>query len=85
VRHAASALQHAFPPSAGAPEGARTSQHTKVFDNAGLLDEISIDLVPFLLGDGVRLFDHLKGTPIMREDPQVSIVKEQMAGLLRLA
>ncbi|HEX6710555.1 MAG TPA: dihydrofolate reductase family protein [Rubrobacter sp.] len=28
---------------------------------AGLLDEIHIDLVPVLLGDGVRLFDNLGG------------------------
>jgi len=41
--------------------------------NAGLLDEIHIDLVPFLLGDGVRLFEHLKVAPIALEDPQVSI------------
>jgi dihydrofolate reductase len=25
---------------------------------AGLLDEIQVHLVPILLGDGVRLFDH---------------------------
>jgi dihydrofolate reductase len=31
---------------------------------AGLLDEIHIDLVPVLLGDGVRLFDHLGTGPI---------------------
>lgn len=43
--------------------------------NAGLLDEIHIDLVPFLLGNGVRLFEHLKGAPIALEDPQVSIGK----------
>src|SRR5437016_14124567 len=43
--------------------------------NAGLLDEIHIDLVPFLLGDGVRLFDHLKGAPVVLDDPQVSIGK----------
>ncbi len=40
--------------------------------NAGLLDEIHIDLVPFLLGDGVRLFEHLKVAPVALEDPQVS-------------
>lgn len=27
--------------------------------NAGLLDEIHIDLAPILLGEGIRLFDHL--------------------------
>ena len=31
---------------------------------AGLLDEIQIDLAPVLLGDGVRLFDHLGNSPI---------------------
>jgi dihydrofolate reductase len=31
------------------------------FLRAGLLDEIRIHLVPTLLGDGVRLFDHLDG------------------------
>jgi dihydrofolate reductase len=31
---------------------------------AGLLDEIHIDLVPVLLGGGVRLFDHLGTGPI---------------------
>ena len=43
--------------------------------NAGLLDEIHIDLVPFVLGDGVRLFEHLKVAPVALEDPQVSIGK----------
>ncbi len=31
---------------------------------AGLLEDIYIDLVPVLLGDGVRLFDHLGKEPI---------------------
>jgi dihydrofolate reductase len=34
---------------------------------AGLLDEISIDLVPVLLGSGVRLFEHLGIEPIELE------------------
>ena len=41
--------------------------------NAGLLDEIHIDLVPFLLGSGIRLFEHLKGAPISLENTRVSI------------
>lgn len=34
---------------------------------AGALDEILIHLVPVLLGDGKRLFDHLGGAPIELE------------------
>jgi len=41
--------------------------------NVGLLDEIQIDLVPVLLGAGVRLFDHLGTAPIELE--QVDAVK----------
>jgi dihydrofolate reductase len=48
---------------------------------AGLLDEINIDLVPVLLGDGIRLFDNLGPEPfeleIMRvlEAPGVTHLK----------
>ncbi len=38
---------------------------------AGLLDEIHIDLVPVLLGEGVRLFDHLGTGPIELESTEV--------------
>ena len=38
---------------------------------SGLLDEIHIDLVPVLLGDGVRLFDHLGAGPIELERTEV--------------
>ena len=34
---------------------------------AGLLDEVRVDLVPVLLGGGVRLFEHLGSTPIELE------------------
>lgn len=36
----------------------------------GLLDEVRVDLVPVLLGTGIRYFDHLDPT-IMLDDPQV--------------
>ncbi|MDP8925681.1 MAG: dihydrofolate reductase family protein [Actinomycetota bacterium] len=39
---------------------------------AGLLDEIHIDLVPVLLGGGVRLFDHLGTGPIDLESTEVA-------------
>ena len=35
---------------------------------AGLVDEIQIDLVPILLGEGIRLFDHLGPDPIALEN-----------------
>jgi dihydrofolate reductase len=38
---------------------------------AGLLDEIHVDLVPVLLGDGVRLLDHLGTEPIELESTRV--------------
>jgi dihydrofolate reductase len=38
---------------------------------AGLLDEIHVDLVPMLLGGGVRLFDHLGPEPIELERTRV--------------
>ena len=39
--------------------------------NAGLLDEISVDIAAVLLGSGVRFFDHLVGTPAVLGDPAV--------------
>jgi dihydrofolate reductase len=38
---------------------------------AGILDEIHVDLVPVLLGGGVRLFEHLGATPIELERTRV--------------
>lgn len=35
--------------------------------NAGLVDEIHIDVAPLLLGQGVRLFDHLNSNPVQLE------------------
>ena len=38
---------------------------------AGILDEVHVDLVPVLLGDGVRLFEHLGAGPIELESTRV--------------
>jgi dihydrofolate reductase len=38
---------------------------------SGLLDEIHVDLVPVLLGGGVRLIEHLGSTPIELESTEV--------------
>jgi dihydrofolate reductase len=37
--------------------------------NAGLLDEIWVDLVPVLLGGGTPFFDRLKDAPVELEGP----------------
>jgi len=39
--------------------------------NGGLLDEIHVDIAAVLLGSGVRLFDHLAGTPAVLGNPKV--------------
>lgn len=41
--------------------------------HAGLLDEIHIDLVPVLLGEGIRLFDRLGAVPVELEN--ISVVE----------
>jgi dihydrofolate reductase len=42
--------------------------------NAGLLDEIWVDLVPVLLGGGPAFFDQLKDVPVELEGP-ISVVQ----------
>jgi dihydrofolate reductase len=39
--------------------------------NAGLLDEISVDIAAIFLGSGIRLFDRLTGTPAALANPTV--------------
>jgi len=39
--------------------------------NAGLLDEIHVDLAPCLLGEGIRLFEHLDVAPLDLEIARV--------------
>jgi dihydrofolate reductase len=57
----------AGPKSVGV-HGAQTIQECL---NAGLLDELHIDLAAVLLGAGVRLFDQLADTPIVLGNPTV--------------
>lgn len=39
--------------------------------DAGLLDEIHVDLVPVLLGEGIPFFEKLSGAPVELEGPRV--------------
>lgn len=41
------------------------------FQDAGLLDEISVDIAAVLLGSGVRRFDRAVGTPSVLGNPTV--------------
>lgn len=38
---------------------------------AGLVDELSVALVPAVFGDGVRFFGAYQGPPVLLDDPQV--------------
>jgi dihydrofolate reductase len=40
--------------------------------NAGVLDELVVNLVPVLLGSGIRYFDNLTGTPSHLDGPRIS-------------
>ena len=65
-----SAVKQAGTAAAGkavAVHGAETIQQCL---NAGLLDEIQVDIAAVLLGSGVRLFDHLAGAPIKLGNPK---------------
>ena len=67
----ASAVKQAKAAAAGksvAVHGADTIQQLL---NAGLLDEINVDIAAVLLGSGVRLFDHLAGAPTTLGNPTV--------------
>jgi dihydrofolate reductase len=66
-RAVARARSAASPRSVGV-HGAQTIQQCL---DAGLLDEIHIDLAAVLLGSGVSLFGHLANTPIVLGDPTV--------------
>ena len=44
--------------------GAHTAQQ---FISTGSIDELQIHLVPVLLGEGLRLFDHISGKPVKLE------------------
>lgn len=66
-----SAVKQAKAAAAGktvAVHGADTIQQLL---NAGLLDELNIDVAAVLLGSGVRLFDHLAGAPRVLGNPSV--------------
>jgi dihydrofolate reductase len=66
-----SAVRQAKAAAAGRAVGVHGADTIQQCLNAGLVDELSIDLAALLLGSGVRLFDHLANTPAVLGNPTV--------------
>jgi dihydrofolate reductase len=66
-----SAVSQAKTAAAGKTVGVHGADTIQQCLNAGLLDELHVDLAAVLLGSGIRLFDHLAGTPIVLGNPRV--------------
>ena len=66
-----SAVKQAKAAAAGKAVGVHGADTIQQCLNAGLLDEIHVDLAAVLLGSGLRLFDHLVGTPTVLGNPTV--------------
>jgi len=64
-----SAVRQAKSAAAGKSVGVHGADTIQQLLNAGLLDEIHVDIAAVLLGSGVRLFDHLAGTPALLGNP----------------
>lgn len=65
------AVNHAKAAAGGKSVGVHGSDTIRQLLNAGLLDEIHVDIAAVLLGSGVRLFDGLAGTPAVLGNPTV--------------
>jgi dihydrofolate reductase len=66
-----SAVRQAKAAAAGKSVGVHGASTIQQLLNAGLLDEINIDIAAVFLGSGIRLFDHLTGMPSVLGDPTV--------------
>jgi dihydrofolate reductase len=66
-----SAVRQARDAAGGKAVGVHGADTIQQLLNAGLLDELHVDVAAVLLGSGVRLFDHLAGTPAVLGDPRV--------------
>ena len=66
-----SAVRQAKAAAGGKSVGVHGADTIQQCLNAGLLDEIHVDIAAVLLGSGIRLFDHLIGTPAVLGNPRV--------------
>ena len=67
-----SAVKQAKAAAAGKAVGVHGADTIQQCLNAGLLDEMHVDIAALLLGSGVRLFDRLAGTPAALGNPEVT-------------
>jgi dihydrofolate reductase len=67
-----SAVSQARAAAAGKNVGVHGADTIQQLLNAGLLDEIIVDVAAVLLGSGIRLFDHLADTPAFLGNPTVT-------------
>ena len=66
-----SAVHQAKTAEAGKSVGVHGADTIQQCLNAGLLDEIHVDIAAVLLGSGIRLFDHLADSPTVLGSPRV--------------
>jgi dihydrofolate reductase len=66
-----SAVRQAKSAAGGKSVGVHGADTIQQCLDAGLLDYLQIDIAAVLLGSGVRLFDHLPGTPTVLGNPTV--------------
>lgn len=66
-----SAVNQAKAAAGGKSVGVHGADTIQQLMNAGLLDEINVDIAAVLLGSGIRLFDHLARTPSVLGNPTV--------------
>lgn len=66
-----SAVKQAKAAAAGKSVGVHGADTIQQCLNAGLVDELYVDISALLLGSGIRLFDHLAGAPIILGNPTV--------------
>jgi len=67
-----SAVAQAKAAAGGKSVGVHGADTIQQLFNAGLLDEIHVDIAAVLLGSGVRLFDKIFGTPAVLGNPTVT-------------
>jgi dihydrofolate reductase len=66
-----SAVSQAKAAASGKSVGVHGADTIQQLLNGGFLDEIHVDIAAVLLGSGIRLFDHLVGTPAVLGTPTV--------------